>query len=76
MSYKLIINKVARMSSDNNIETLDLKPGVNILEGPPNSGKTVWLNIIDFLLGDTDPIEEVLGNEDVSGKKLFEKYGD
>ena len=62
------------MSSDNNIETLDLKPGVNILEGPPNSGKTVWLNIIDFLLGDTDPIEEVLGNEDVSGKKLFEKY--
>lgn len=44
------------------------------MEGPPNSGKTVWLKIIDYLMGDTGPIEEVLPNEDADGKPLYEKY--
>lgn len=74
MSLKLIINKVTRFTSDGEEEVLELKPGVNILEGPPNSGKTVWLNIIDFLMGDTGTIEDVLSHEDELGNKLYEKY--
>src|ERR1051326_179261 len=74
MSKKIRINNVKRITSDGVIEELELLPGVNILEGRPNSGKTVWLNIIDFLMGDTGPIEEVLANEDANGKKLYEKY--
>jgi hypothetical protein len=74
MSYKLLINEVTRTTLDGVVETLQLKSGVNILEGPPNSGKTVWLKIIDFLLGETEKVEDVLSNEDVSGINLFEKY--
>lgn len=74
MSNQLRINKVSRVSTDGAIETLELQPGVNILAGPPNSGKTVWLNIIDYLMGDTGTIEEVLANEDAAGQKLYEKY--
>lgn len=74
MSLKIIIQNVSRTTVEGVVEKLELKPGVNILQGPPNSGKTVWLNIIDFLMGDTGPIEEVLANEDSHGKKLYEKY--
>ncbi len=74
MSKQIRINSVSRITADGVIETLELQSGVNILEGPPNSGKTVWLNFIDFLMGDTGPIEEVLSNEDANGKKLYEKY--
>jgi hypothetical protein len=74
MSQKITINIITRTTEEGFVETLELKPGVNILEGPPNSGKTVWLNLIDYLMGDTGSIEEVLANEDISGKKLYEKY--
>lgn len=74
MSLKLIINTVTRTTGEGKVEQLELKLGVNVLQGPPNSGKTVWLNIIDFLMGDTGAIEEVLANEDTNGNKLYEKY--
>ncbi len=74
MSKQIRINSVSRVTADAVIETIELQPGVNILEGPPNSGKTVWLKIIDYLMGDTGRIEEVLPNEDTGGKPLYEKY--
>jgi len=74
MSKQLRINSVSRVTADAVIETIELHPGVNILEGSPNSGKTVWLKIIDYLMGDTGQIEEVLTNEDTGGKPLYEKY--
>jgi hypothetical protein len=33
-------------------EELDFTPGVNVLVGRPNTGKTKWLQTLDFLLGD------------------------
>ena len=74
MSKKLIINTVARVTINGVIESIELKPGVNILEGPPDSGKTVWLTIIDYLFGDTDSINEVLSQQDAAGIELYQKY--
>lgn len=42
-------------------ETLVFKPGVNLLHGPPNSGKTKWLRTLDYLFGQPDPPEQALG---------------
>lgn len=74
MSKQIRIDSVSRITEDAVIETIELQPGVNILEGPPNSGKTVWIKIIDYLMGDPGPIEDVLPNEDAKGKPLYEKY--
>jgi hypothetical protein len=49
-------------------ETLNFSNGVNVLVGEPNTGKTRWLEIIDFLLGDDGKAEEKLG------EVIFEKY--
>src|SRR5690349_6045339 len=44
-------------------EALDFRPGVNVLVGEPNTGKTQWLRLLDYLLGDTGGVEEALGEE-------------
>lgn len=66
----LSIGKLQRRLSSGNIEELDFEPGVNVLVGPPNAGKTKWLQTLDFLLGDTgdNPFE---GAEETG---LSEKY--
>lgn len=33
------------------ISTLDLAPGLNIIYGPSNTGKTLVLDCVDFMLG-------------------------
>ncbi|MBX3092884.1 MAG: hypothetical protein KF801_10315, partial [Cryobacterium sp.] len=38
-----------------------LKPGVNVVVGDKDTGKTGWLRTISFLLGDTDGSERALG---------------
>lgn len=44
-------------------ESLSFTAGVNLLVGRPNTGKTKWLETLDFLLGDpgANPFEEVEG---------------
>src|ERR1700758_4377152 len=74
MSGHLIIKKITRTTNDGVKEFLEFTSGVNVLEGNPNAGKTVWMNMIDFLLGDTSPVEEAIGNEDSQAQKLFDKY--
>jgi len=64
----IIIESVRRVPVDGEAEELLLEPGVNLIVGPPNAGKSKWLSFIDFVLGDTDPPEETLGPE------LAEKY--
>ncbi len=46
------------------IDSLSLQPGVNVLVGPPNTGKSQWLEMLDLLLGRSKPITDVL-SEDV-----------
>jgi predicted nucleic acid-binding Zn-ribbon protein len=55
----LSISRIDRKLANGETEHLDFEPGVNLLVGPPNTGKTKWLQMLDFLLGDKgkDPFE-------------------
>lgn len=54
MSQKhLSISRIERRLSTGNTELLEFQTGVNLLVGPPNAGKTKWLQTLDFLFGDT-----------------------
>jgi hypothetical protein len=46
---------------------LVLKKGVNLLVGEKNTGKTVWLRMLDYLMGDDSQPQEAFGN-DVAAK--------
>jgi hypothetical protein len=49
----LSIGSLQRRLTSGNTEALQFEPGVNVLVGPPNTGKTKWLETLDYLLGDT-----------------------
>ncbi|CAD5271546.1 conserved hypothetical protein [Bosea sp. 62] len=55
--HYLSVGRVERRLWTGNTEAIAFEPGVNLLIGRPNTGKTQWLKIIDFLLGDPDPFE-------------------
>jgi hypothetical protein len=74
MSKTILIRQVSRITTRDEIETLEFDEGVNIITGLSNSGKTVWLKMLDFLLGDSSSVESALDNEDISGIVLSEKY--
>lgn len=48
----LSINRIDRELENDGTEHLKFEPGVNLLIGPPNTGKTKWFQTLDFLLGD------------------------
>ena len=48
----LCISRLERRFSNGNVEELTFQSGVNLLVGRPNTGKTKWLQTLDFLLGD------------------------
>jgi hypothetical protein len=64
------IGRIERRLSTRNTEDLQFAPGVNLLVGRPNTGKTKWLQTLDYLLGDpgNNPFEGI--EED----GLAEKY--
>ncbi len=64
------IETLERRFATGNVETLTFDTGVNVFVGAPNTGKTKWLQTLDFLLGDigSNPFE----GSDVEG--LPEKY--
>jgi hypothetical protein len=66
----LSITSVDRRLATGNVETLAFQSGVNVFVGPPNTGKTKWLQTLDFLLGDTgaNPYESA------DSEGLAEKY--
>lgn len=62
MSAKpVLITSVCRTTASGETDTLDLKPGVNVIVGLKDTGKSGWLQTISYLLGDTDPPEKALG---------------
>jgi len=66
----LSISKLERRLALGGVETLHFEPGVCLLVGRPNTGKTKWLQTLDFLLGDT-------GNNPYEGAEetgLADKY--
>lgn len=48
-------------------DTLEFSTGVNAIVGPPNTGKTKWLRMLDYVLGDDNKAEDVF-------EDLAEKY--
>ena len=66
----LCISRLERHLANGSIEDLTFQPGVNLFVGRPNTGKTKWLQTLDFLLGDVgeNPFE---GAEETG---LAEKY--
>lgn len=43
-------------------ETLEFAAGINLIVGPPNTGKTKWLQTLDYLFAETGPPENTLGD--------------
>jgi len=66
----LYIGRVHRRTCYGTNEDIRFLPGVNLLVGRPNTGKTKWLQTVDYLLGDTG--ENPFQAADEQG--LAEKY--
>ncbi len=49
---KIVIKQLVRSPQFDSDDTLELQPGVNVIVGKPNSGKTKWLSMLDYLMGD------------------------
>lgn len=64
----LSIGRLARRFSNGETEALKFQPGVNLLIGPPNTGKTKWLQMLDYLVGDPSSFESTFDEQ------LFAKY--
>ncbi len=48
----LRIGRLARELSNGKTEDVHFEPGANLLVGRPNTGKTKWLQTLDYMLGD------------------------
>lgn len=70
----LSISRLDRQLASGETEHLDFEPGVNLLVGPPNTGKTKWFQTLDFLLGDDgqNPFE---GAEETGLDKKYDAAG-
>jgi hypothetical protein len=58
-----IISSLRRLPMDNRLDTLQFGPGVNLIVGEKDAGKTKWLSMLDFLLGDIGSPEDAFGTE-------------
>jgi len=62
-SKTLIINRLTRYPKAKSGDELLLKKGVNLIIGEKDSGKTKWLTMLNYLLGDAGAPEDALGTE-------------
>ena len=62
------IEQLERVTAEGTVERLQFQPGLNILVGRPNTGKTIWLTMLDYALGDRSSVERALPIE------LTQKY--
>ena len=58
-----IIESIERVTAAGKTEGHSFEPGLNLLVGQPNTGKTVWLRMLDYALGDRGPAEQKLSEE-------------
>ncbi|MBK8616884.1 MAG: hypothetical protein IPN96_07180 [Anaerolineales bacterium] len=59
---KIIIKQLVRSPQFDSDDMLEFQPGVNVIVGKPNSGKTKWLSMIDYLLGDDSSPEKAISS--------------
>ncbi|MBK8932234.1 MAG: hypothetical protein IPM76_07940 [Chloroflexi bacterium] len=63
-----LLKELARFPQSGTVDEMQLSSGVNIVVGKPNTGKTKWLNMLDYLMGDPGKPEDAFGQD------LVEKY--
>ncbi len=63
----LIVHAIERETFDGETESLEFRPGVNVIVGRPNVGKTKWLEMLDFVMGDNPTPQNAFG-------ELADKY--
>ena len=56
MVFGLTINKIMLKGEGIKDSTLDFKPGLNIIHGPSDCGKTLAANCIEYVLGKSDNV--------------------
>ena len=62
------IKSLQRFPEDRATDRIDFSPGVNLIVGERDAGKTKWLSMLDYVLGDSStPLEAI-------GQTLSEKY--
>lgn len=61
MTRRLLLRSMERYPTAGPEDRLCFEPGVNVLVGAPNTGKTSWLRILDYLQGDIDTPDGALG---------------
>lgn len=66
-AHFLVVNELYRLPKKGSEDTLELSEGVNVIVGAPNTGKTKWLQMLDYILGNDSDAEDVFG-EDVAEK--------
>ncbi len=74
MSLGMHVKSLTRINTLGEEESIEFDAGVNLLVGPSNSGKTVWLMMLDFLLGAAAAVEDKLDRDDTEGNRLFDIY--
>jgi predicted nucleic acid-binding Zn-ribbon protein len=67
MAPNLLLHSASRKRGSK-IEELTFESGVNLIVGPRNSGKTKWLQTVDYLLGDDIDADERTTDD------IFTKY--
>jgi DNA repair ATPase RecN len=66
-SKTILIQEVLRQPEQGSTDRLAFKAGVNVIVGLPNTGKSKWLRMIDYLLGDD-------ANPEDTFEELHDKY--
>lgn len=64
----IVIREISRVTGHGTADKIVFRKGVNVIVGPPNAGKSKWLRMLDYLLGDDGAPQEVFGED------LAEKY--
>lgn len=69
MATKLLtIKQLSRSPQFGPEDELHFSPGVNVIVGQPNTGKSKWLRMLDYLMGDPSTPGEAFGDEDLAEK--------
>lgn len=71
----LSVRKLIRRLKNGSSESLDFVPGVNVILGRPNTGKTKWVQTLDFLLGEAGEKNPLLPVDDERLKDKYEAAG-
>jgi len=67
ISGNLFVKELVRTPKLGPEDHLSFVAGVNVIVGAPNTGKTKWLQMLDYVLGNDGVPEDVFG-EDIAGK--------